>query len=34
MQPGEVVQFLKALDAALVEYAAEGERLDLYLIGR
>jgi hypothetical protein len=34
MKPSDVLQFLHALDAALVEYAPEGERLDLYLIGR
>ena len=34
MQQGDILQFLQALDAALVEYAQPGERLDLYLIGR
>jgi hypothetical protein len=34
MEQSKVWQFLQALDAALVEHAQEGERLDLYLIGR
>jgi hypothetical protein len=34
MRQSKIIQFLHALDAALVEYANEGERLDLYLIGR
>jgi hypothetical protein len=30
----EVLDFLKAIDTALLPYAKDGERLDLYLIGR
>jgi len=34
MGSNEILRFLEAVDAALVEHAEEGERLDLYLIGR
>lgn len=34
MGQNDITQFLLALDAALAPYAKEGERLDLYLIGR
>lgn len=30
----EILRFLEAIDAELVDHAKEGERLDLYLIGR
>lgn len=34
MGPDEIIRFLEAVDAELENRAAEGERLDLYLIGR
>jgi len=34
MEPNKILRFLEGVDAALVEYAEEGERLDLHLIGR
>jgi len=34
MRRDEIVQFLQAIDAELALHVAEGERLDLYLIGR
>ena len=34
MRSDEILRFLEAIDAELVEHAEEGERLDLYLIGR
>ena len=34
METSQIVQFLEAVDAELVKYAREGERLDLYLLGR
>jgi hypothetical protein len=34
VEKSEIVQFLEALDTALVPYARQGERLDLHLIGR
>jgi len=34
MRRDEIVQFLQAIDAELVLHVAEGERLDLHLIGR
>jgi hypothetical protein len=34
MGSDEILRFLEAIDAELVEHAREGERLDLYLIGR
>jgi hypothetical protein len=34
MGSDEILRFLEAIDAELVEHAGEGERLDLYLIGR
>jgi hypothetical protein len=34
METSNIVQFLEAVDAALAEQASQGERLDLYLIGR
>lgn len=34
MGSDEILRFLQAIDAELVEHAGEGERLDLYLIGR
>jgi len=34
MRQDEILQFLQAIDAELALHVAEGERLDLYLIGR
>ena len=34
MGSDEILRFLQAIDAELVEHAREGERVDLYLIGR
>lgn len=34
MGSNAILRFLEAVDAALVEHAEEGERLDLHLIGR
>lgn len=34
MKTNQIVQFLEAVDAELVKHAKEGERLDLYLLGR
>jgi hypothetical protein len=34
MEKSQVVQFFEALDAELAQYAKEGQRLDLHLIGR
>jgi hypothetical protein len=34
MTSDEILDFLKAVDSELVQHAKEGERLDLYLIGR
>jgi hypothetical protein len=34
MDRGEIVRFLKAIDEELAEHAGQGERLDLYLLGR
>src|ERR1700722_15032716 len=34
LQQTEILDFLKAIDTALLPFAKDGERLDLYLIGR
>jgi len=34
MEKSDIVRFLEAIDAELTPYAAEGERLDMYLLGR
>lgn len=34
MEKSEIVRFLEAIDAALAPFAGQGERLDLYLLGR
>jgi hypothetical protein len=34
METSQIVQFLEAVDAELQKHAQEGERLDLYLLGR
>ena len=34
MKLDEIMEFLKAIDREMASHAAEGERLDFYLIGR
>jgi hypothetical protein len=34
MEKSEIVRFLEAIDADLAPYASQGERMDLYLLGR
>src|SRR6266702_1733058 len=34
METSQIVQFLEAVDVELVKHTREGERLDLYLLGR